>query len=82
MHLCRFLRWKTGYGELYRDVDELAAILARNEVPFACLRTQQPWGPDESAALPEQCAPGRPCYEESPVLAQLPRHAAEEDLIG
>jgi hypothetical protein len=71
MHLCRFLRWKTGYGELYRTEAELAELLGRNEVPFRCLKTQQPWGPDDVAARPEQCAPGRRCYERSPSLDRL-----------
>ena len=71
MHLCRFLRWKTGYGDLYSTEDELLQILGRNEVPFACLKTQQAWGPDDAAALPEQCAPGRRCFEPSPALERI-----------
>ncbi len=78
MHLCRFLRWKTGYGELFTDERELAEILGRNEVPLRCLRTQQPWGPDDGAAWPEQCAPGRGCYEESPALTRLRAVSADD----
>jgi hypothetical protein len=87
MHLCRFLRWKTGYGQLYSTEAELADILARNEVPFSCLKTQQTWGPDDAAALPEQCAPPRRCYEPSPERDRLRVVASadgppEDDDIG
>ena len=87
MYLCRFLRWKTGYGELFGTEAELVEILARNEVPFRCLQTQNAWGPDDAAARPEQCAPGRRCYERSPALDRLTvavvssaRDALDDDL--
>lgn len=50
MKLCRFLRWK-GVHDV-RTEQELRAAFARNEVPYSCLKTCQPWGPDEALAAP------------------------------
>ena len=66
MTLCRFLRWKAWYGARWDTPEALAADLARDDVPFSCLHTCRPWGPDEDAAVPERCAPGRACFVPSP----------------
>jgi hypothetical protein len=64
MKLCRFLRWK-GVHDV-RTEQELIAAFARNEVPYSCLKTCQPWGPDEALAVPEDCDISRECFELSP----------------
>jgi hypothetical protein len=60
--MCRFLRWKGRYGaERYGDA-ALTASAAINDVPFSCLSTCQPWGPDDRPATPEGCGPERACH--------------------
>jgi hypothetical protein len=69
LELCRWLRWKS----FTRDAEpgEFHLAFARNNVPYTCLRTCQPWGPDEDMAIPEGCNSARTCYEASP-LAVVP----------
>ncbi|MCA9489650.1 MAG: hypothetical protein KC621_06990 [Myxococcales bacterium] len=62
MRLCRYLRWKTYYGARWDTPEQLAEDLARGDVPFSCLRTCLPWGPDEGPAVPEGCQPDRACF--------------------
>lgn len=65
MQLCRHLRWKT-FSRAAADPQEIRASLLRNQVPFSCLRTCQPWGPDDDLAAPELCGSGRECFEQDP----------------
>ncbi len=67
MHLCRYLRWK-GYAPDAAELAEFELTFARNQVPYSCLHTCQPWGPDDDLAAPERCDDSRPCYEASPLL--------------
>ena len=64
MQVCRFLRWKDPARE-GADLEEVVASFARNRVPFGCLRTCQPWGPDDELAAPECCNDARGCYQAS-----------------
>ena len=73
MELCAFLRWKSFYGTEHLAEDELAGLLARNEVPYSCLRTTQAFGPDDDLVAPERCDSDRACYERSPRLVPLRR---------
>ena len=72
MTLCRYLRWKAYYGARWDTAADLAADLARNDVPFGCLHTCRPWGPDDDLAAPERCAPGRACFVPSPRTPPAP----------
>ena len=65
MTLCRFLRWKALYGAGITDPSQALELAARNDVPFSCLKSCRPWGPDESPAVPEDCGPERVCFEEA-----------------
>ena len=65
MDLCAHLRWKSFYARDWRTDDELVAVFERNEVPYSCLRSCRPWGPDGEPAAPEGCNAERPCYEPS-----------------
>lgn len=65
-HLCRFLRWKGFYGVAWPSQEALALALAASDSPFSCLRTCQPWGPDEDLAAPGSCGPERTCFDRSP----------------
>ncbi len=58
---CQFLRWKGHSRESHPGEQRFA--FARNQVPYTCLRTCQPWGPDDEPAVPEGCDSGRACYE-------------------
>ena len=69
-HLCRSLRWKSWYSAPSFTEEELAAQVAANEVPWSCLQTAQPWGPDDEACTPEGCGPDRPCFRPSPKLVR------------
>jgi hypothetical protein len=60
--MCRRLRWKGRYGNDLATDEALAASAAVNDVPFSCLGTCQPWGPDDQPATPEDCVAGRPCF--------------------
>lgn len=68
MELCRYLRWKSFYGQDWENEAHLMAVLQRNEVPYHCLQTCRPWGPDDQAALPEGCGSHRECFEASPLF--------------
>lgn len=70
MNLCRFLRWKSWYHHESFTPDELAAVYAHNEVPYTCLKTCHPWGPDDDVAAPERCGPDRACFRASPKLVR------------
>ena len=58
---CHFLRWK-GHDRA-AGPGERSFAFARNQVPYTCLRTCQPFGPDDEPAAPECCDDARPCYE-------------------
>lgn len=71
--VCRFLRWKGFYADpgpeaTYED-------FAKNEVPYSCLKTCQPWGPDDAVAAPESCGSHRACYRAGNVTPR-PRGAS------
>lgn len=66
MRLCANLRWKSYYGARWDTREQMLADLLRGDVPYSCLATCQPWGPDEDASVPERCQPGRGCFEPSP----------------
>jgi hypothetical protein len=71
LELCKHLRWKS----FTRDVEgpgEFHLTFARNNVPYSCLRTCQPWGPDEDMAIPEGCNSERTCFEASPIVLSAP----------
>lgn len=69
MKICRFMRWKGLYGQAHLDDATLLADAMRAGVPFSCLHTCQPWGPDEDIATPERCTPERGCFEARPGLS-------------
>ncbi len=66
MRLCAHLRWKSFYGSRWDTREELLAEMLRGDCPYSCLKTCQPWGPDDDAAAPERCQPDRGCFEPSP----------------
>lgn len=66
MKLCAWLRWKGLYGARWDTREEMIADMLRSDSPFSCLRTCQPWGPDDDLAAPEGCQPSRGCFEPSP----------------
>jgi len=62
--LCKHLRWKSHS----RDSGNPAAILEslqRQSVPFSCLHTCQPFGPDDDLVAPELCCRERRCFVQS-----------------
>lgn len=67
MDFCRFLRWKGFVARRWSTQQQLAAELAAADASFSCLRTCQPWGPDDQVSSPERCDSGRSCYELSPL---------------
>ena len=67
-HLCRRLRWKGRHGADAVSPEWVEAAYARNEVPWTCLSTGQPWGPDESVVDPHGCNPSRGCFIPDPAL--------------
>lgn len=70
MDLCKNLRWKT----FSRDETDPAAVfesLARDMVPYSCLRTCQPWGPDDDIVAPECCCNGRSCFQRDPLSDEI-----------
>lgn len=66
LRLCAWIRSKSLYGRVFRDMEDVGAALSRSDVPFSCLRTCQPWGPDDALVEPGACQPGRGCFEVSP----------------
>lgn len=71
MKLCRNLRWKTGSRES-SDPTLVQASLLRSQVPFSCLRTARPWGPDDDIAAPDCCDDTRECFERDPLSDRPP----------
>ncbi len=72
VQLCRSLRGQS----ISRDLDdpgEIAAAFARNHVPYSCLKTCQPWGPDDDVAAPELCTRDRGCYQPTRSLIRRKR---------
>ena len=65
MRLCAHLRWKSFYGARWATRAEMSAAMTRDDTPYSCLHTCQPWGPDDDAAAPERCQPDRSCFEVS-----------------
>jgi hypothetical protein len=70
MELCKSLRWKGFHSRDWSSPEELIARLVQPEVPFSCLRTCQPWGPDDGPSAPGDCASHRSCFEPSDELPQ------------
>ena len=71
MDLCEHLRWKGWYGQVWATADDLRVMFERNDVPYDCTRTCQPWGPDEDVAAPEACTRERVCFQRSSRLPVL-----------
>lgn len=59
--VCRFLRTKAlhVYGP-----DTPDAYSTSRSSSYQCLRTQFVTGPDRALCVPEDCQPGRSCFEE------------------
>ena len=70
IELCRSLRWKGIYGRDTMTEAELRGLFELNEVPYSCLLTAQPWGPDDAVAAPERCCSSRACFRPSPRLVR------------
>lgn len=64
IELCRHLRWKSATREI-ADAEAIGFAFARNQVPYTCLHTCQPWGPDDELVVPELCHSQRNCFEPS-----------------
>jgi hypothetical protein len=60
--LCRHLRWKS-HARDSEDPHEIRESAARSRVPFSCLKTCRPWGPDDELAAPELCCSDRACFD-------------------
>ena len=67
LELCRSLRWKGYHEDL--EAEEVVATFIRNRVPYTCLKTCQPFGPDENLCAPELCKGQRECFERSPNIS-------------
>ena len=65
MQLCRFLRWKGCFDRPLGTEAALREVLQLNDVPYECLHTCRPWGPDDDVAALERCQPERSCFERS-----------------
>lgn len=63
MTMCRWLRWKGVHARDWQRPDDLQATLERWDVPFSCLRTTEPCGPDGDLVEPESCGAHRTCFE-------------------
>ncbi len=61
MTLCQSLRWK-GYREDVREPGRVQEVFAMNMVPYSCVKTCQPFGPDGGPAAPETCGSRRRCF--------------------
>lgn len=59
--VCRYLRTKAlhVYGQETPD-----AFVTSRSSHYHCLRTQFITGPDRGVCVPEECRPGRSCFEE------------------
>lgn len=71
LELCKNLRWK-GFTRDAEGPGEFHLTFARNHVQYSCLRTCQPWGPDEDLVCPEGCNSARTCFEASPLVVTAP----------
>ena len=58
--VCHCLKWKG----LYIDSPHDPTVQRSNDRLYWCVHTQTCIGPDNRVAEPENCAPGRACYEE------------------
>lgn len=65
MELCRHIRWKSFHGQRNWSEPELLETVARNEEPYSCLSTMQPWGPDDAPCALDRCGADRTCYQPS-----------------
>lgn len=72
MELCRYLRWKT-FSRDSGDPQEVRESLLRSQVQLSCLKTCQPWGPDDDVASPEGCTAQRVCFVQDPLGGPGPR---------
>jgi hypothetical protein len=68
-HLCRYLRWKSQSRESGEPRWVLESLI-RSQTQFSCLKTCQPWGPDDDAVAPECCTPERSCYVPDPLVSR------------
>ncbi|MBI4481374.1 MAG: hypothetical protein HY652_00650 [Acidobacteria bacterium] len=57
--VCRCLRWKG----MFIDAEPDPTVPPCNDRLFWCMHTQTCLGPDGQVAEPEQCKPGRGCYD-------------------
>jgi hypothetical protein len=64
---CRWLRWK-GWREDRLSGRSVAEIAEQNVVPYSCLRTCQPGGPDGRLASAASCGEHRGCFERDALL--------------
>lgn len=58
--VCRHLRTKALH--VYGDDTPDAFVTSRSS-SYSCLRTQFVTGPDQAPCMPEDCQPGRHCFE-------------------
>ncbi|MEQ1571700.1 MAG: hypothetical protein ABMA64_39085 [Myxococcota bacterium] len=66
MKLCAYIRWRGFYGARWDTREQMVADLSGAGAPYSCLRTCQPFGPDDDGVMPERCQPGRTCFAQSP----------------
>ena len=64
MKLCRWLRTKALMGRDGMDAEAVRLALTFSDTPFSCLHTCAHVGPDDELVAPEDCQPGRDCFEE------------------
>ena len=57
---CKHLRCKSMY---YRGDERPGLLHHEDAMGYWCLRTNEPTGPDDGAALHRLCQPGRTCHE-------------------
>ncbi len=65
LRLCAWIRSKSLYGRVFPNAAAVDAALRRTDVPYTCLHTCQPWGPDDQQVEPGRCQPDRGCFEVS-----------------
>jgi len=70
MDLCRHLRWKT-FSREEADPSAVFESLSRDMVPYSCLKTLQPWGPDDDVVAPDCCCSGRACFQRDPLSDEI-----------
>jgi hypothetical protein len=66
------MRWKTSARDS-ADPGAIEESILRNQVPFSCLRTCQPWGPDDDLVAPELCQRDRSCFQRDDAASGAPR---------